>query len=304
MTDPAVSIVVVTYDSARHLEPFCAALPAAAGEVAYELVVADNGSRDGSAALARALVPDASVVELGENRGYAAGVNAGIAAARGRDAVLVCNPDVRLGLLSVPRLLDGLGRPRAGITAPRTTTADGHLVHSLRRDQTVKRVLGEAVIGGTRASRYSSWSQIVGDDREYATSHVVDWAVGAVLMCSRACLDAVGPWDESFFMYSEEVDFQLRAREQGYAVWFVPDATAVHTGGDLHASGWLWAMQMRNKVRLFGRRHGPLHTAAYRASWVLYETIRAPVGNGIHRDGLRSLLVPFDASAPARPPAS
>jgi GT2 family glycosyltransferase len=296
MPSPHVSVVVVTYNSARHLDGFLGALDAAAGGVDYELVVADNASADGSAAIVRAVRPDAVVVDLGANRGYAAGVNAGVAAADPHTAVLVCNPDVRLGAGAMRHLLDGLQRPNAGITAPRTTTASGRLVHSVRRDATVRRVLGEAVLGGTRACKYAPLSQIVGDEREYGYPHPVEWASGAVLMCSRECIDAVGPWDESFFLYSEEVDFQLRARERGFEVWFVPDASAVHTGGDLHTSAPLWALQMRNKVLLFKRRHGPLHTAAYRASWVLYEAIRAPVGNGIHRAGLRALLRPIDAT--------
>jgi hypothetical protein len=66
----------------------------------------------------------------------------------------------------------------------------------------------------------------------------------------------------------------------------------VHVGGDLHTSGALWSIQMRNKVRLFGRRHSRVHTAAYRASWVFYEAVRAPVGGGIHRAGLRALVTP------------
>jgi len=295
MPEPQVSVVVVTYNSSRHLDGFLAALEGAADGVTYELVVADNGSTDDSTAIVRAARPDAVVVELGGNRGYAAGVNAGIAASRGRDAALVCNPDVRLGAGAMRHLLAGLQRPDAGIAAPRTTTDSGRLVHSVRRDATVRRVLGEAVLGGTRACKYAPLSQIVGDEREYDYPHPVEWASGAVLMCTRACLDAVGPWDESFFLYSEEVDYQLRARERGFAVWFVPDATAVHTGGDLHKSAALWAMQMRNKVRLFRRRHGPLHSAAYRASWVLYEAIRAPAGNGIHRVGLRALVSRIDA---------
>ncbi|MCU1428492.1 MAG: Polypeptide N-acetylgalactosaminyltransferase 5 [Actinomycetia bacterium] len=254
----------------------------------------DNASGDGSADLARHLRPDAKIVKTGENCGYAAGVNAGIATSTGRRAVLVCNPDVRLGHSAIPSLLAALARPGAGISAPRTTRPDGQLVYSLRRDATVRRVLGEAVLGGTRACRVASLSQVVGDRREYESSHPVAWAAGSVLMCSRACLDAVGPWDESFFMYAEEVDFQMRAREHGFSVWYTPDATAVHVGGDLHRSRQLWALQMRNRVRLFARRHNRLHTAGFRAACVLNEVIRIPVGGGIHRAGLQALLGPLD----------
>lgn len=207
MPGPHVSVVVVTYNSARHLDGFLGALDAAADGVDYELVVADNASADDTTPIVRAARPDAVLVDLGANRGYAAGVNAGIAAAHRQSAVLVCNPDVRLGASAMRHLLDALQRPNAGITAPRTSTESGQLVHSVRRDATVRRVLGEAVLGGTRACKYAALSQIVGDEREYDYAHPVEWASGAVLMCSRACIDAVGPWDESFFLYSEEVDF-------------------------------------------------------------------------------------------------
>jgi GT2 family glycosyltransferase len=296
---PSVSVLVVTHDSAALLPAFLDALVDGAAGVEHELVVADNASSDGSADLVRRLRPDATVVDVGDNRGYAAGVNAGLTAVRGSDAVLVCNPDVRLGASAVLRLREALGRPGVGVSAPRTTTTTGRLVPSLRRDATVRRVLGEAVLGGTRASRYADWSQIIGDDEAYTVAHAVEWASGAVLLCSRVCLDAVGPWDESFFLYSEEVDFQLRARELGFTIWYEPDATAVHDGGALHTSPDLWALQMRNKVRLFRRRHGAVHTAAYRGAWVAYETIRLPVGNGIHRRGLRALLSPLDGKATA-----
>jgi N-acetylglucosaminyl-diphospho-decaprenol L-rhamnosyltransferase len=299
--EPVVSVVVVTYNSAPQLERFAASIPAAARDIRYEVIVVDNASTDDTVARVRELLPDARVIAGTDNRGYAAGLNAGIAVSNGTEAVLVCNPDIELGGGMIAQLLGALARPGAGVSAPRTTDEHGGLRYSQRRDQSVRRVLGEAVLGGTRACHYADWSQIVGDADEYTYAHTVDWASGAVLMISRECLDAVGEWDERFFMYSEEVDFQLRAREAGFDVWYVPDAVARHAGGDLHRSGALWGIQMANKVRLFRRRHNPVHTAVYRASWMFYETLRLPVGNGIHRDGLRALLVPLGTAA--KPPA-
>jgi GT2 family glycosyltransferase len=293
--DPIVSIIVVTYNSAARLDGLAESIPSAARDIAYEVIVVDNASSDDTVERVRDRLPEATVVEREANRGYAAGLNAGIAVARGTEAIVVCNPDIVMGGGMIPQLLGALSRPNAGVSAPRTTDDTGHLRYSLRRDQSVRRVLGEAVLGGTRACHYPDWSQIVGDDQEYTYAHTVDWASGAVLMISRPCLDAVGPWDESFFMYSEEVDFQRRAREAGFDVWYVPNAVARHTGGELHESRDLWAVQMENKVRLFRRRHNVLHTTAYRASWMLYETIRLPVGNGIHVAGLRALFGSQDA---------
>ena len=283
-----ISVVVVTYNSARHVAGFVDAFTGSTAGVNTQLVVVDNASSDETVALVRAAAPDALVVELTRNAGYAAGINAGIAAAPGDGPVLVCNLDVRLEPGSLQRLATAL-TGRTGITAPKLLDADGGLSYSLRRDATVRRALGEAVLGGTRARNFRNWGQIVGDEREYASTHAVEWATGAVLMLSRECIADVGPWDESFFLYSEEVDYCLRAREAGFEVRYVPDAVAHHEGGDLHRSPALWSLQMRNKVRLFRRRHGALHTAAYRGALALYELVRAPA-SPVHRQGLRVLL--------------
>jgi GT2 family glycosyltransferase len=285
-----ISVVVVTYNSARHVTGFVDALRRSAAGGPVRLVVVDNASTDRTVALVRAAAPDALVVELPRNAGYAAGINAGVAAVAGEGPVLVCNPDVRLRPGCAERLAAAL-TGRTGITAPKLVDEQGRLNYSLRRDATVRRALGEAVLGGTRARNFRDWGQIVGDEREYASSHAVDYAAGAVLMLSGECIADVGPWDESLLLYNQESDYCLRAREAGFEVQYVPDAVALHEGGDMHSSPALWSLQMRNKVRLFGRRHGALHTAAYRGALTLYELVRSPAPSGrVHREGLRVLL--------------
>jgi GT2 family glycosyltransferase len=237
----------------------------------------------------RDVAPDAIVVEAAKNAGYAAGINLGIAAAPYDGPVLVVNPDVRLrpGALAA---LEAALVPPAGITVPKIVDERGGLVFSLRRDATVRRSLGEAVLGGSRARNFAQWGQVVGDRRAYETSHAVEWASGAVMLLSRDCISAVGAWDESFFLYSEEVDYCLRARERGFEIRYVPAAVAQHEGGEMHTAAHLWALQLRNKVRLFRRRHGAAHTMAYRGTLVLYEAVRAVPPGSVHRTGLRTLL--------------
>ena len=116
-------------------------------------MVADNASTDGSLDLVRRRRPDARLIEVGRNLGYSAGINAAVAAAAPSDAVLILNPDVRLARGSVATLAAGLREPGVGIAAPRVTGPDGALDHSLRRDPTVLRALGEALLGGRLAGR-------------------------------------------------------------------------------------------------------------------------------------------------------
>jgi GT2 family glycosyltransferase len=92
----------------------------------------------------------------------------------------------------------------------------------------------------------------------------VDWALGAVLLMSRSCFDAVGGWDESFFLYSEETDLSLRARALGLLTRYEPRSVAVHIGGASGRNNSTHAMQIINRVRLYRRRNGPI------ASWCYY----------------------------------
>ncbi|MDP8931591.1 MAG: glycosyltransferase family 2 protein, partial [Actinomycetota bacterium] len=197
---PEVTLVVVTYNSAQLLRAFFDALASALADVdSYEVVVADNASWDETLELVSELAPAATVVRLGRNAGYAAGINAAVArAVKGARAVLVCNPDVRLHPGSVRRLLDALASPagtapeavspEVGIVVPRLVEADGTLALSLRREPKVLRALGEALLGGRRAGRFAALGEVVCDPRCYQRPGSADWASGAVMLVSRRCL--------------------------------------------------------------------------------------------------------------------
>jgi GT2 family glycosyltransferase len=226
------------------------------------------------------------------NRGYAAGINAGVAAASPAAAVLVVNPDVRLGPGSVRSLLDATAEPGVGIAVPRLYEPDGTPGLSLRREPTVLRALGEAVLGGSRAGRFAALGETVCDPRVYRRPVAADWASGSVMLITRRCLDAVGAWDERYFLYSEETDFALRARDAGFELRLVPRACAIHVGGESHSSPRLWSMQTVNRVRSFAVRHGRAHTMAFWAAVTINEALRAPLGAPAHRAALGALLHP------------
>ncbi|MET9887496.1 glycosyltransferase family 2 protein [Streptomyces sp. NPDC006430] len=296
-----VAVLVVTWNSARVLPEFLASLPQGMAGLHYRLVVADNDSADDTVNLLRSSAPDATVVQTGRNAGYAAGVNAALAAAAewegGFRAALVCNPDVRMRQGCARLLVDALGAPlpdrgRVGISVPLLYEEDGTLQHSLRREPRVTRALGEAVLGNRRAGRFPAWSELVTDPSAYGRPTVADWATGALMALSRECLDACGAWDESFFLYSEETEFCLRARDRGFATRLEPAAEATHLGGDSQVSPRLWTLLTLNRVRLYRRRHGPAATAAFRGAVLLRETSRAALGRPASRAAARALARP------------
>jgi len=289
-TSAVVTVLLVTHNSAPLLPAFAQALPDGLGGLPHELVVVDSASGDDTLAVVEDLFPDAKVVALGRNLGYAAGVNAGLAARAGDGPVLVCNPDLRLAPGCVPAMLETAGEPAVGVVAPRLTDEQGNLQWSLRRDPTIRRALGEALLGGTRAGRHPGWGEVITDPDRYRSPTDVDWASGACLLVTAACARDVGPWDESFFLYSEETDFCLRARDRGWRVRYTPAAQAVHLGGESQESRVLFSLLTTNRLRLYRKRHGRLASAAFAAALTFGTGIRALAGRPQHRAALGALV--------------
>jgi N-acetylglucosaminyl-diphospho-decaprenol L-rhamnosyltransferase len=286
----SVAAVVVTWNSAEVLPGLLGSLPAAMGSIDWRLVVVDNASEDDTLGVVRRLAPAATVVSIDHNAGYAAGVNAGWDAAGATEALLLVNPDVRLAPGSVEELAGALAEPRTGIVVPRILDQNGRLSFTLRREPSVRRLLGEALLGGHRAGRWPSLGETVVDAGSYSRPALADWAGGAAMLVSRPCLETVGRWDESFWLYSEETDFALRARDHGFLLRYVPSAIATHLEGEANTDPRLWATLTVNRVRLFRRRHGRVHSWAFWAVALVSESLRCIGGRQTSRAAVRALL--------------
>lgn len=309
-SSPSIAVLVVTWNSSAVVDGLLGSLAAGLDGVNWQLIVADNDSADDTVARVERWSrdnpgADCQVVHTGGNLGYAAGINAALAKADRYDAALVLNPDIRLHTGSVrlmydlidPRPIDAdtdtgavdAPHPRTGIVVPRIVDQDGNLAHSLRREPTVLRALGEAALGA-RAGRLAPLGELVLDESAYARPAVADWATGAIMLISRQCLDVCGVWDESFFLYSEETEFALRARDHGFLTRLAPQATATHIGGESRVSPELWTLVMSNKIRLYRRRHTLPASVAYWAAAVLREAPRAALGHERSRHAVKALL--------------
>lgn len=289
-SDERVVVVVITFNSEPVLPGLIGSLNDGLGEIEWELIVADNDSTDGSLSVVRGLAPSARVVEMGRNAGYAAGINAAVACAGKHSAVLVLNPDVRLAPGCVPELLRALRESGTGIAVPRLLDRNGELVASIRREPTLARAWADALIGASNAGRYPRLGEIVTTKEKYARECLVDWAEGSVQLISAECWSACGPWDESFFLYSEETEYNLRARDAGYATRFVPSAEAVHLKGDSTSSPGLWRLLVLNRVRLYRRRNGAVRGSAFWVAVLLRESSRALFGRATARAAAKALV--------------
>ncbi len=279
-----VAAVVVTYNSARHIDALLDSLPAAFGDVPYTTVVVDNGSTDETLTLLRRR-GDCAVVES-VNDGYGAGMNKAVRYAPEAAEILVLNPDVELDADCVPRMLRVLRRPDVGIVVPRTREVDGSLSPTLRRTPTVARA------GGLSFTRLPAFAERIEDPRAYATEHPVDWAVGAIWLVDRECFDTLGGFDPSYVLYSEETDFALRARDRGWLSVYTPAAGGMHVGGGSCTRHETHTMLMVNRVRLVRRRRGERAAWMYYGITLLVELRRGMLGHRASRPTLRALVRP------------
>lgn len=283
MRGPAdVTAVVVTYNSAHVVDGLLDSLPAALDGLSVRTIVVDNSSTDHTLDVLHRR-SDCEVVSA-PNLGYAAGINRGVAAAPGDSPILVLNPDVRLTPGSVRTMRDALTRPGIGIVGPKVVDAEGTLVPSMRREPSLTRAVGLERTG------LALFSERVIRPERYEHAQTCDWALGAVLLVSRECHTALAGWDESFFLYSEETDFCLRARDQGWGTWYEPAAVVTHIGGQSGVSARIHAMQILNRVRVYRRRHGLPAGAAYHLLCVASELSWLLRGQRFSRAAVEALL--------------
>ena len=275
----------MTYNSAAYILDLLDSLPAAARGLTLRTVVVDNGSTDGTLALVRGR-PEVRCIESGANLGYAGGINLARRYAGPCACVLVLNPDLVLEPGAIAELAATLRDPAVGVAVPMILDWAGKLVPTLRREPSLSRAIGDAVLGHHLPRRPGRLSEMVRDERAYRYRHSVDWAGGAAAIISAACDAAVGPWDERFFLYSEEVDHAARVRAAGFRVEYVPMARVRHRAGGSGSSAALTALQAVNRIRYVSKRGQG--GGMFRAAVVLHELLRA--SDPAHRFALRTVL--------------
>jgi GT2 family glycosyltransferase len=266
------AVIVVTYNSERDIVGLLDSLPAAAGGLTLRVIVVDNDSADRTVELVRER-PGVTCIQAGANLGFAGGINVGRQHVGQCAAVAVLNPDLVLEPGALRELFTALEDPAIGMVVPMMLEPEGSVYPSLRRAPSLTRALGDALLGA-RLGRRPGWlAETIRDPQEYGYRHVVDWATGAAQLISADCDRAVGPWDERFFLYSEEVDYATRVRAAGLRVEYVPAARARHRGSGSGQSPELRALASVSRVR-YAEKYGK-QPRAYRAAIILNTLLRS-----------------------------
>lgn len=227
-----LSIIIVNYNAAPFLSRCVESIEAFIAGAPHEVCLVDNASTDGSLTLVRNRFPRVRLIANDRNLGFAAAINQGLRATHGR-YVLWLNPDSELLDGGLPELVRYLDRNTAvGIVGPQILDWDGAVQLSCRSFPSYGTALFHRHSLLTRwfpANRYSRRYLHTGWD--HGQVREVDWVSGACLLHRRQLVREIGPADERFFMYCEDVDFCLRARRRNWAVHYHPGARVRHCIG-------------------------------------------------------------------------
>jgi GT2 family glycosyltransferase len=272
-----VAVLVVSYNTAGALERCLQSLTGGSAPRLAVLVV-DNASTDGSAAMVRDQFPAVQLEAASENLGFGRAAN--LAAARtDRDFLLVLNPDCIVGPEAVAELAQRLAEnPALGYAGPKILLGSGRVDHAcLRADPDP---LGAALYlsrvtrffpGSARVNRYSL------RHLDYNQEQDLIAGTAACLMVRAAAFAQIGGFDEDYFMYGEDLDLCRRLRQAGYAGRYVPSAEVMHLKGEASR-----------------QQSGRMLVEFHRAMWLYYRkhesADRSPLVNGLVATGIGAVL--------------
>lgn len=219
------------------------------------IIVVDNESSDGTAEVAK----QAGAILVPRRRaGYGAAINSGVKLAHGRH-LAVLNPDIRFFSDDVVgRLMAHFDDPSVGLVAPALQLLDGRLQDSARRTPTPLNLVVRRGFG-----RQSGAIRVGGN---------VDWVVGAFFIVRRDVWEAVGGFDESYFLYFDDVDLCARIRQAGWTVRFDPSVVVQHA----------WQAASRRSLMARETRH---HVASAARFFARNPRYMLGIGDTIRRQG-------------------
>jgi len=231
-----------------------------------EVWVVDNASTDGSAEMVAQAYPQAILLALDENLGYAGGANRALRPLLARKDIpewfLVLNPDTVLAEDALAQLLTVMrDLPAAGIAGAQLAYGDGGFQHGAFHFPTLAMLLLDfwplhhRLLDSPLNGRYPR--------RRYARGlpFAIDHPLGAAMLIRREVLRSVGLFDETYFMYCEEIDYCLRARRAGWGIYLAPAARIVHFAGQSTSQfrERMFVALWRSRLMLFDRYYSRLY---------------------------------------------
>jgi GT2 family glycosyltransferase len=227
-----VSISITNYNTKEILVECINSIKETVRDHSVELIVVDDASNDGSAALILNKYPEIKLIRNNANLGYVRSNNAGMKASNGR-YVMSLNADTKVLVRSIDALIDFMDKTSdAGAVGPKLLNGDGSIQMQCRRgfptpSNSIFYFLGlSRLFPGSKT--FGAYLLTYLDD---ASTSEVDSLCGAAMMVRREVIEKVGLMDESYYMYGDDIDWCYRIKRAGWKVYYLPEAEIVHFGG-------------------------------------------------------------------------
>lgn len=275
---PDVSVVIVNWNTKKHLVNCLGSLVDCPNRYSQEIVVVDNASSDGSPEAVEARFPQVKLIKNKENFGFARANNIGIRASTGRYVCLI-NSDVIVQDGCIEKLMKFMdANPSAGLAGPRILNPDGSLQVSCRHFPSLWNNLCQVLGFNKLFPKSVFFSEPFMKHWSHNEILKVDALSGCFWMVCRKALDEVGLLDEAFFFYGEDMDWCKRFNDAGWDVKFYPGAEAIHFGGASSSNAPIrfYLEMQKADLQYWRKHHGRLGQSAYWMIILLRQLVRLP----------------------------
>ena len=251
---PLLSVVIVNINTRDWLQGCLESLEQQDVFERIQVVVVDNTSTDGSAAMVRRDFPSCELVQLEETVGFGQANNAGVRHA-GAPLLLLLNPDTVVREGSLGEFIELLEEhPRCGVAGGLVYDGDGELERSTGSYPTLGSMVLDRLLGRLPPARGLLGLLSERHWTGYDEARRVDWVTGACLWIRRELFEELGGFDENIYLYCDDVDLAYRARRAGAECWFFPCAPIVHYRNKAPVPRSRKEMQ-RESLHYFARKH-------------------------------------------------
>lgn len=228
-----LSVIIVSYNVKEFLQQCILSVKNAVDGMPHEIIVVDNNSVDGTPNILTKKYPEVILIANGENRGFAAACNQGLARAQG-EFILLLNPDTMLQEDTIHTMVQFLKEhPEAGAAGCKILNADGSLQLACRRSFPTPAVALPKILGlsalFSKVKPFAKYNLTYLDPDELTE---VDAVSGSFLLLRHTVYEKIGGLDESYFLYGEDLDYCFRIKSAGWKIYYVPFTKIIHYKGE------------------------------------------------------------------------
>jgi GT2 family glycosyltransferase len=267
-----LSIIIVNWNSVEYVLDCIPSILRWTASVRFEVIVIDNASPKGNIDEIATRFPQVQLVRSKHNLGFAGANNLGFGISTG-EYVLFLNPDTQLTEPAIDKLMAGVrSLSQPGIVGCRLMNTDG----SVQTSSIMKfpRILTTVFQWEPLMLRWPKWWGIAPLLAPQPGPAPVEAISGACMLVRRDVFEKIGGFDESYFMYSEDVDLCYEAARAGFVNYYIPDASIVHHGGKSSSRQWQTAMKMKAELDFCDKHYGRLYRIGFRAALVANALVR------------------------------